>query len=55
MILLAPEILKCCSILEGSKSWYDYEKAKRFVNEKYSLSPRQYEELIKVIAEYIGV
>ena len=55
MILFALEILQRCSIRENSKSWDDYEKAKKFINEKYSLSPVQFDELIKVVAEYIGI
>ena len=55
MILFALEVLRRCGILENSKRWEDYEKAIRFINENYSVSPEEYKSLIETIADFIGV
>ena len=41
-------------IKPGTKSWHDYERAKRAIH-SLTLTPNEYTQVIRYITEYIGV
>ena len=42
------------NIKPGTKSWRDYERAKKAIN-SMTMTPAQYTQVIHYIADYIGV
>ena len=42
------------NIRPNTKNWHDYERAKKVIN-SLTLSPDEYTQVIKYIANYIGV
>ena len=55
MILFALEVLMRAGVIENSKKWSDYEKAKQFLIKNYSTSPEEYKAVLKTISDLIGV
>lgn len=55
MILFALEVMMRAGVMENSKSWDDYEKAKLFIIKNYTISPEEYKSLVETIADFIGV
>lgn len=52
-------VLKMVIIPSGAKQdsndWREYEKAKKYMVDHYSLRPSEYENCLTIIADYVGV
>jgi len=40
---------------QNSKDWAEYEKAKKYMTDHYSLGPKEYKTCLNIIADCIGV
>lgn len=50
------KVISECELEQDSKNWRDYEKAKRFIYDKYpNLEYYRYHKAVKLITEYLGV
>ena len=47
-------LLEAHGIPKGSRSWQDYERAKRII-ERVATSSKEYDEMIKETCEWVGV
>ena len=49
------EVVNHERLMRNTKKYTDYERAKKYLNDYYQLSPDIYQKVIKAITDYIGV